>query len=91
MLFVSLCLPQSSTSIVTLLILTYHPSIEENLPCYMTNEQNSLVVALVPHSHIYRQFYSDVLHLWKENQLPSFPLFETVEGKSAMKKQNKGN
>lgn len=69
---------KGSTTISTLLILTYHASIKENLPYYLINKQNNLVLALTPHSHIYRQFYSDVLHLWKENQVPSFPHFETL-------------
>ncbi|KAJ7385532.1 hypothetical protein OS493_015104 [Desmophyllum pertusum] len=68
---------KGSTSAIALLILTCHTSIKENLPYYLTTSER-LVLALTPRSRIYRQFYSDVIHLWKENQLPSFPQFETV-------------
>ena len=73
---------QGSTDAIAFLILTYHASIKDNLPYYLTSQQSSLVLALAPRSRIYRQFYSDVLHLWKENQLASFPQFEIVEGKN---------
>lgn len=73
---------QGSTSSIALLVLTYHASIEGNLPYYLTRKRGSLVLALTPRSRIYRQFYSDVMHLWKENQLPNFPQFETVVGKN---------
>ncbi|XP_078357511.1 dynein axonemal assembly factor 9-like isoform X1 [Oculina patagonica] len=69
---------KGSTNAIVFLILTYHASIKDNLPYYLTSEHSSLVLALAPRSRIYRQFYSDVIHLWKENQLPSFPQFETV-------------
>ena len=73
---------QGSTSSIALLVLTYHGSIQGNLPYYLTRKHGSLVLALTPRSRIYRQFYSDVMHLWKENQLHSFPQFETVVGKN---------
>lgn len=71
-------LVQDSSSAV--LILTCYPSIKDNLPYYLTVKQSHVVLALTPRSRIYRQFYSNVIHLWKENQLPGFAQFETVDG-----------
>ncbi|XP_022802915.1 uncharacterized protein C20orf194-like isoform X2 [Stylophora pistillata] len=62
-----------------LLILTYHPSSKDSLPYYLTVKQSHVVLALTPRSRIYRQFYSDVSHPWKERQLPNFPQFETID------------
>ncbi|XP_058958401.2 dynein axonemal assembly factor 9 isoform X1 [Pocillopora verrucosa] len=62
-----------------LLIISYHPSSKESLPYYLTAKQSHVLLALTPRSRTYRQFYSDVIHLWKERQLPNFPQFETVD------------
>lgn len=66
------------TSRIALLVLTYHPSIIDNLPPHLLTEHSYLVLAFTSDSHLYRQLYADVIHLWKDNQLPSFPPFETV-------------
>ncbi|XP_068708667.1 dynein axonemal assembly factor 9-like [Montipora foliosa] len=66
------------TSTMTVLFLTYHPNIKENLPPYFLTEHSCLVLAFTPDSHVYRQLFSDVIHFWEENQLPYFPQFETV-------------
>jgi len=63
---------------MALLVLTYHPSIMDNLPPHLLTEHSYLVLAFTSGSHVYRQLYADVIHLWKDNQLPSFPPFETV-------------
>ena len=71
---------QGDTSTMALLVLTYHPSIMDNLPPHLLTEPSYLVLAFTSDSHVYRQLYADVIHLWKDNQLPSFPPFETVTG-----------
>ncbi|KAK2558384.1 Dynein axonemal assembly factor 9 [Acropora cervicornis] len=63
---------------MALLVLTYHPSIMDNLPPHLLTEHSYLVLAFTSGSHVYRQLYADVIHLWKDNQLSSFPPFETV-------------
>ena len=71
---------QGDTRRMALLVLTYHPSIMDNLPPHLLTEHSYLVLAFTSDSHLYRQLYADVIHLWKDNQLPSFPPFETVTG-----------
>lgn len=75
---------KESSSLPTLLILTYMPSLVDHLPCHLVNDSHRVVVMISPRTKIFRQFYSDVLHLWKAEG--SQPQLQIISGISHQRK-----
>ncbi|XP_032237249.2 dynein axonemal assembly factor 9 isoform X2 [Nematostella vectensis] len=54
-----------TSSVIALVMLHYKPELASHLPLHLINEHHTLTLALAPRTRIFRQFYSEVLPLWK--------------------------
>lgn len=68
-----------TVSVMCLLIITYKPSLVPFLPRHLKTTDHQLLIAMMPKSKLYRAFFNEILHLWKEEtQTPVLKMLEAL-------------
>ena len=67
-------------SVVACLVLKYSPTLTQHLPGHLDSEESCLMIGLPPKTKVHREFYSQVLPLWKGNKQGVCPVLEVIQG-----------